>query len=90
MRTDDLPAIKRRLGIPRGLQSCHTVVVAGYVVEGHVPASSVARLLGQRPPVRGIALPGMPPGSPGMGGRQTGPLVVYAVLDDGVREFSRH
>ncbi len=64
--TDGLAAVKRDLGVPAALQSCHTVVVASYVVEGHVPAADVKRLLAEKPKVRGIAVPGMPVGSPGM------------------------
>jgi len=89
VKTDDLAAIRRRAGVPPALASCHTVVAGTYFVEGHVPAPAVARLLREGPPVRGIALPGMPPGSPGMDGVQAGPLVVYAVAPDGVREFAR-
>lgn len=58
--------MKRRLGVPRSLQSCHTAVVDGYVVEGHVPADVIDRLLRERPAVVGLAVPGMPVGSPGM------------------------
>lgn len=64
--TDDLGAVKRDMGIPARLQSCHTVVVGSYVLEGHVPATDVKRLLTQKPKVRGLAVPGMPVGSPGM------------------------
>ncbi|MDF1503675.1 DUF411 domain-containing protein [Roseisolibacter sp. H3M3-2] len=63
---EDLDAIKRRHGVPADLQSCHTAVVGGYVVEGHVPAADVQRLLKDRPKVKGIAVGGMPAGSPGM------------------------
>ncbi|HKC08800.1 MAG TPA: DUF411 domain-containing protein [Methylomirabilota bacterium] len=63
---EDLTPIKRKLGVPRALQSCHTAVVEGYVVEGHVPADLIDRLLAERPTVVGIAVPGMPIGSPGM------------------------
>ncbi len=60
-------SVKERLGVPADLASCHTTTVAGYVVEGHVPLDQVARLLRERPPgIRGIAVPGMPSGSPGM------------------------
>ncbi len=65
---DDLEAIKRLAGVPEQLQSCHTAVVEGYVIEGHVPASDIERLLAERPEARGLAVPGMPMGSPGMGG----------------------
>ena len=63
---EDLAPIKRKLGVPRALQSCHTAVVEGYVIEGHVPADLIDRVLRERPPVVGLAVPGMPVGSPGM------------------------
>lgn len=63
----DMPAVKRRFGVPEGLGSCHTTVVAGYAFEGHVPLADVQRLLRERPvDVKGLAVPGMPAGSPGM------------------------
>ena len=65
--SDDLPAMRRRAGVPRELESCHTAFVDSYVIEGHVPPASVWRLLGERPAgVLGLAVPGMPVGSPGM------------------------
>ncbi|HXH83934.1 MAG TPA: DUF411 domain-containing protein [Candidatus Tectomicrobia bacterium] len=64
--TSDLRAVKTRHGVPRALESCHTALVGGYVVEGHVPADVIARLLRERPRVAGLAVPGMPVGSPGM------------------------
>lgn len=64
--TDDMDAIKDQYGVPEALASCHTALVEGYVIEGHVPASDVQRLLSDRPAVLGIAAPGMPVGSPGM------------------------
>ena len=66
--TVDLSPIKQRLGVPRSMSSCHTAVVNGYVVEGHVPATTVQKLLKERPAIVGIAAPGMPAGSPGMEG----------------------
>jgi len=63
---NDLAPIKQKLGVPRALQSCHTALVDGYVIEGHVPADLIDRLLRERPPVSGLAVPGMPVGSPGM------------------------
>ena len=63
----DMPGLKRRLGVPEQLASCHTAQIAGMVIEGHVPLEDVARLLDERPAgIRGIAVPGMPLGSPGM------------------------
>ena len=62
----DMGAVKDSLGVPRDLSSCHTGTVEGYVVEGHVPAAQVARMLEERPDARGLSVPGMPIGSPGM------------------------
>jgi hypothetical protein len=79
------PAVyRRRFGIPEALGSCHTATVEGYVLEGHVPAREVKRLLAERPAARGLAVPGMPAGSPGMetGGKKD-PFEVLLVLPDG-------
>lgn len=62
----DLKPIKQRYGVPTALVGCHTALVEGYVIEGHVPADVIDRLLRERPPVVGLAVPGMPVGSPGM------------------------
>ena len=62
----DLAAIKGRRGVPDRLAACHTAEVEAYVVEGHVPAAEIARLLAERPAATGLAVPGMPVGSPGM------------------------
>jgi hypothetical protein len=64
--TNDLASVKRDMGVPSDLESCHTVVVGNYLVEGHVPAKEVKRMLSTKPAIRGIAVPGMPIGSPGM------------------------
>jgi hypothetical protein len=64
--TSDIDQVKARLGVPSELVSCHTAEVAGYVVEGHVPAHAVKRLLLEKPRARGLAVPAMPVGSPGM------------------------
>lgn len=63
---ENLEPVKRRLGIPPELGSCHTALVEGYAVEGHVPAQSLRRLLKEKPSIVGLAVPGMPQGSPGM------------------------
>lgn len=87
----DLGAVKRRLGVPPEAEACHTAVVQGYVVEGHVPAADVARLLAENPPVRGLAVPGMPKGSPGMESRDREPYAVRVLDDTGLGGvFSRH
>jgi hypothetical protein len=62
----DLTALKAMNGVPNGLTSCHTAMVEGYVIEGHVPASDITKLLAERPKIAGLAVPGMPMGSPGM------------------------
>jgi hypothetical protein len=74
----DIGPLKRRLGVPPALESCHTAVVEGYVVEGHVPADLIERLLRERPRAAGLAVPGMPAGSPGM--EESGPRQPYDVL----------
>lgn len=84
VETHDLALIKREQGVPEALEGCHTIVVGGYVVEGHVPARVVARLLSERPDLRGVSLPGMPLGSPGMGGRKQGPFTIYAIAREAV------
>jgi hypothetical protein len=75
--TPDMPAIKRTLGVPNALGSCHTAVVNGYLIEGHVPAADIDRLLERQPRVAGLAVPGMPMGSPGMEGPQSQHYQVY-------------
>ena len=64
--SSDLEPLKRRLGIPAILESCHTAEIDGYVIEGHVPAADIVRLLKERPKAQGLAVPGMPVNSPGM------------------------
>lgn len=76
--TNDVGAVKRDLGVLPTLTSCHTAVIAGYVVEGHVPADAIERLLEERPRIVGIAVAGMPAGSPGMEDAQ--PHVSYDVV----------
>ena len=74
-------AARKRLGMPETLGSCHTARVAGYVIEGHVPASEIHRLLKEKPQALGLAVPGMPIGSPGMDGPEyKGRKDPYAVL----------
>ncbi len=63
---DNLTAVKNQYHIPSSLQSCHTAIVDGYVIEGHVPIADIERLLNERPDIIGLAVPGMPIGSPGM------------------------
>lgn len=63
---NDLEPIKARYRVPADLEGCHTALIEGYVIEGHVPADLIARLLRERPKILGLAVPGMPAGSPGM------------------------
>ena len=81
----DLPLVQQRQGIPAGLEGCHTTLIGGYFVDGHVPIGTFNRLLSERPNVNGITLPGMPPGTPGMGGPKMGPLTIYALAPGGKR-----
>lgn len=76
--TDDLEAVKDDLSIPSDAESCHTVEVGDYLVEGHVPLEAIDALLADEPAVDGIAAPGMPRNSPGMGPRGDDPLTIYA------------
>lgn len=78
-----LAAVKDRNGIPHSLASCHTALVDGYALEGHVPADAVSRLLTERPDVRGLAVPGMPAGVPGMPGEGLASYDVIAFEADG-------
>ncbi len=82
---DDLSNIKQQFGVPQNLRSCHTAVVDGYVVEGHVPADVVEKMLAEKPEIAGISVPGMPIGSPGMEveGRPADRYKVLAFLKDG-------
>ena len=65
---DDLSEVKTTFGVPKELQSCHTATVGSYAVEGHVPANTIKRMLREKPKIAGLAVPGMPVGSPGMEG----------------------
>lgn len=90
---EDMASVKDAAGVPMEAASCHTAEVAGYFIEGHVPAADIARLLRERPAARGLAVPGMPLGSPGMEHPEgiVHPYSVALVLEDGSsREFSRY
>lgn len=80
VNSDDLTAIKQEHGIPLEYEGCHTFVIGDYAIEGHVPVGAVLKLLEEQPAnVSAIALPGMPSGSPGMGGDKDGAFEVYAI-----------
>ena len=80
--TNDMAGINRQHGVPAKLSSCHTMMVGNYVVVGHVPAQVINKLLDEQPDIRGISLPGMPMGSPGMGGEKQEPFVIHTLSDD--------
>ena len=91
--TDNIDELKTNRGIPRQVRSCHTALVGGYVVEGHVPAADVQRLLRDRPPIAGIGVPGMPIGSPGMevpGVKAQAFDVISFAKDGSTRVFASH
>lgn len=87
--TWDIEGIKKTLNIPQELWSCHTVKIGRYYIEGHVPLDAIQKLLEEQPNINGIALPGMPSGSPGMPGMKTEDFVIYAVSPEGVNEFMK-
>jgi hypothetical protein len=87
----DMDALKDHYGVPSGVRSCHTALVGSYVVEGHVPATDVDRLLKEQPKVAGLAVPGMVMGSPGMDGPTSKPYAVLAFQKTGVTTtFASH
>lgn len=87
---NDISGIKNEQGVPSGLESCHTAIIGEYFVEGHIPLEAVEKLLSERPDIRGIAMPGMPSGSPGMPGQKHNDFVIYSVDHDGnYDEFMR-
>jgi hypothetical protein len=82
---DDLDEVKATFGVPAELQSCHTATVGKYVVEGHVPADVIQKMLKEKPAITGLAVPGMPAGSPGMEGGSAEPYDVVAFDQKGKR-----
>jgi hypothetical protein len=87
----DTDVYRARFGMPDVYSSCHTAVVEGYAIVGHVPAREIRRLLADRPKARGLAVPGMPGGSPGMDGNRSVPYDVLLILPDGSpRVYARY
>jgi len=81
---DDMSSIKRKYNLPTQVASCHTAIIDDYIIEGHVPADDIKRLLKQRPEIRGLSVPQMPIGTPGMEmGSQKDPFVVVSFDDEG-------
>ncbi|MBI2484995.1 CopG family transcriptional regulator [Candidatus Uhrbacteria bacterium] len=75
--TTEMEAVKNKMGVPTGFTSCHTSEIGGYTAEGHIPLEALSKLVAERPSLAGIALPGMPSGSPGMPGAKQGPWSIY-------------
>lgn len=88
--TSNMQAVKTTLGVPDAMASCHTAVVNGYVIEGHVPAADIQRLLREKPNVKGLAVPGMVMGSPGMEGSRSDTYNVIAFGEGKTSVFARH
>lgn len=80
--TPNLSQMHREHGVPEELEGCHMIMVDGYIVEGHVPINALKRLLTERPAIKGISLPGMPDGSPGMSGPKRVPFTIYEIGND--------
>jgi hypothetical protein len=88
---NNLASIRSSLGIPGKLQSCHTAKIGNYLIEGHVPAADIERLLNDKPQVAGLAVPGMPMGSPGMEGPRKDTYQVLTFQENGaINVFNRH
>jgi hypothetical protein len=90
---EEMDRLKQKLGVPEGVRSCHTAQAGGYLIEGHVPASDIHRLLAERPKIAGLAVPEMPPLTPGMAppGVEPQDFEVLAFQTDGTtRTFARH
>lgn len=84
---DNLGIVKTEYAIPYELQSCHTAIVDGYIIEGHVSVAEIEKLLAERPAITGLAVPGMPMGSPGMEGANTQAYDVIAFKESGETEI---
>jgi hypothetical protein len=85
----DADRVKKAHNIPLSMQSCHTSIIEDYFVEGHVPLEVIDKLLAEKPDLDGIALPGMPAGSPGMPGLKSEEFIIYGLKDGQVSEFMR-
>jgi hypothetical protein len=87
VQMENVTSLKSQYGVPPSMRSCHTSVIGRYFIEGHVPVEAIKKLLDERPDADGIALPGMPSGSPGMPGGKKELFVIYAVKDGEFRTF---
>lgn len=91
VKTEDMNAIKRKYGVPPKMASCHTAIVGGYVIEGHVPAEDIREFLAKKPDVAGISVPQMPVGTPGMEmGDRKDPFSVISFSKSGEAKVFKH
>lgn len=81
--THDMTSVKNQLGVPQRLRSCHTAIAGNYLIEGHVPADLISRALTEKPMVKGLAVPGMPMGSPGMEGPRKDDYSIISFTEHG-------
>ena len=84
---ESIHTIKQKYSIPLEMQSCHTTIIDKYFIEGHVPLEAINKLLKERPDIDGLALPGMPIGTPGMPGDKEEPYVIYQLVDGNFSVF---
>ena len=89
VQSKHMSMIKKKHKVPLQFEGCHTLVIGNYVVEGHVPAKVIDRLLRERPAIRGISLPGMPMGSPGMSGIKAERFTIYEISDGPAKVYAR-
>lgn len=86
--THNLTLIKKEHGVPESLEGCHTTLIDNYVIEGHVPIETLNKLLSERPAIKGVSLPGMPTGSPGMSGPKTEPFKILEIAEGSPKVFT--
>ena len=89
IETPDLAGLKQAHGVKPEFEGCHTILLEGYVIEGHVGINPIRKLLRERPAIKGISLPGMPLGAPGMSGTKEGPFVIYEISEGEKKVFAR-
>lgn len=89
VKTEDMQSIRAKYGISTDMESCHTMVIDDYFVEGHMPFEAIEKLLSERPDIDGIALPDMPSGTPGMPGEIREEWIIYSLKDGQISEFMR-
>ena len=89
IKTEDMQSIRDKYGISEEMESCHTMIIGDYFVEGHMPFETIEKLLSEKPDIDGIALPDMPSGVLGMGGEKREEWIIYSIKDGQIFEFER-